>query len=432
MNVLIVGSGGREHALAWKLAQSAKVNQIWVAPGNGGTEMLGVPGGNVSIKADDISSLLRFAQDNDVDITIVGPEVPLVDGLADAFQERRLPIFGPSQAAARIEASKAFAKEFMRRHGIPTARYAIVSDLNAALSHLRSVNYPIVIKASGLAAGKGVLLPDTMQDAETALHQVLVDRVFGAAGDEVVIEERLSGPEVSILAFADGQTVALMPPAQDHKRAFDGDQGPNTGGMGAYAPTPLASASLIEEVRHTILQPAIDGMREEGTPYVGVLYAGLILTDEGPKVLEFNCRFGDPETQVTLPLLKTDLLDIVWACLNQKLAGTDISWREASAATVVLVSNGYPGSYEKGFPIIGLDVAGASDDVVVFHAGTRPNETGIVTNGGRVLNVTAIGESLDMALQRAYAAVEQIHFEGVRYRRDIGARALKVSETTHD
>ena len=427
MNVLIVGSGGREHALAWKIAQSARVSRLWVAPGNGGTDALAVPGGNVPIQADDIPGLIHLAGENDVDLTIVGPEVPLAAGLADAFGKRRLPVFGPSRAAVQIEASKSFAKEFMRRHGIPTARYATFSDFDAALNHARDVDYPIVIKASGLAAGKGVLLPDHLEEAESNLRQIMIERAFGAAGDEVVIEERLSGPEVSVLAFSDGRTLAVMPAAADHKRACDGDQGPNTGGMGAYAPAPLATSSLMDEVRRAILQPTIDGMREEGAPYMGVLYAGIMLADDGPKVLEFNCRFGDPETQVILPLLETDLLDVVEACIEGKLDALGIIWKNASAATVVLASGGYPGSYEKGYPIAGLEAAADVGGAVVFHAGTRRNGAEVLTNGGRVLNVTAVGESLGEALGHAYTAAERVHFEGMYYRRDIGAGALKAS-----
>jgi len=428
MNVLIVGSGGREHALAWKVAQSPQIDHLWVAPGNAGTATMGKPGGNVAIAADDIAGLLDFVQANRVDLTIVGPEVPLAAGLVDMFQAHGQAVFGPTRAAAQLESSKAFAKAFMERHNIPTARHATFSDFDAALAHVQSVSYPIVIKASGLAAGKGVLLPERVEEAEAALREILVERSFGDAGDRVVIEERLSGPEVSMLAFSDGETVAVMPAAQDHKRAFEGDQGPNTGGMGAFAPSPLATAELITDVYQTILQPTVDGMRAEGMPYIGVLYAGLMLTDDGPKVLEFNCRFGDPETQVILPLLETDLLDAIQACVECRLAETSITWENRSAATVVLASGGYPGAYRKGLPIAGLDVAGEMSDVILFHAGTEQQESQIVTSGGRVLNVTATGTDLKGALTRAYTAVECVQFEGMYYRRDIGASAQRVSE----
>lgn len=429
MNVLIVGSGGREHALAWKIAQSPRVRRLWIAPGNGGTGALSTPGGNVALAADDIPGLIAFAHDNLVGMTIVGPEAPLAAGLADAFASNGLAVFGPSRAAARLEASKAFAKDFMRRHGIPTARYATFDDFAAACTHLGDIDYPIVIKASGLAAGKGVILPDTLTEAESVLHQMMIDRVFGAAGDEVVIEERLTGPEVSILAFSDGSTVSLMPPAQDHKRAYDGDCGPNTGGMGAYAPAPVATPALLEEARQTILQATVDGLRHDGAPYVGVLYAGLMLTADGPKVLEFNCRFGDPETQVILPLLETDLLDIICACVEHRLGDVQVCWRPAGAATVVLASGGYPGAYKTGLPVAGLEAAGAADDVMVFHAGTRETESGIVTSGGRVLNVTAVGADLQEALGRAYGAVGLVEFANMHYRRDIGAAAMKMGES---
>lgn len=424
MNVLIVGSGGREHALAWKIAQSPRLRQLWIAPGNGGTERLGIAGGNVPIAAEHVPALLDFALEHRVDLTVIGPEAPLALGIVDAFRERGLAAFGPSQAAARVETSKAFAKEFMRRHGIPTARYAIFDSYDEAVDYVRRVDYAVVLKASGLAGGKGVLLPQDRHEAEKMLHQLMVERVFGDAGAQVVIEERLSGPEVSVLSFADGYTATPMPPAQDYKRAFDGDRGPNTGGMGAYAPAPMAPPPLVEEVRRTILQPALDGLRAEGTPYVGVLYAGLILTDAGPRVLEFNCRFGDPEAQVILPLLETDLLEVMEACLEQRLHRMHLSWQPAAAVTVVLASAGYPGPYEKGRVIRGLENAEKMENIVIFHAGTRRNASQVLTNGGRVLNVTAVDHTLEAAIRRAYAAVEKIHFEGMHYRRDIGMAAL--------
>jgi len=428
MNVLIIGSGGREHALAWKVAQSSQLDHLWIAPGNAGTATMGVPGGNVAIAADDIAGLLDFAQSNHVDLTIVGPEAPLAVGLVDTFQSHDLAVFGPTRAAAQLEASKAFAKEFMERHDIPTALHATFTDFDAALDYVRSVSYPIVIKASGLAAGKGVLLPESVQDAEMALREILLERAFGDAGSQVVIEERLSGPEISVLAFSDGETVVAMPAAQDHKRALEGDQGPNTGGMGAFAPSPLATTALLEKVQQTILQRTVDGMRAEGTPYAGVLYAGLMLTDDGPKVLEFNCRFGDPETQVILPLLETDLLDVFLACAEGRLDSTPIAWQNRSAATVVLTSGGYPGAYRKGLPISGLDRAGEMADVILFHAGTQPSGSQIVTGGGRVLNVTATGDDLEQALFCAYTAAECVQFDDMYYRKDIGASALRASE----
>ena len=422
MKILLVGSGGREHAIAWKILQSPGVEHLWIAPGNGGTAGLGGPAENVHIAAEDIDTLAGFARAQRVDLTVVGPEVPLAMGIADAFQKLGLKVFGPSRAAAQLESSKAFAKDFMQRHGIPTARFAAFTDYASARRHLQQIDYSVVIKASGLAAGKGVIVPESPAEAETALHTIMVERVFGSAGESVVIEERLVGPEVSLLAFCDGKTVVPMPPAQDHKRVFDGDKGPNTGGMGAFAPSPLAPPALISTLTRTVLQPAIDGLRAEGLPFIGVLYAGLMLTANGPKVLEFNCRFGDPETQVILPLLDNDLVAILEACVAGRLAETPVRWRQAAAATVVLAARGYPGHYDKGHPITGIGQAEGMDGVIVFHAGTKRIGQDVVTSGGRVLNVTAVGATLPDAVRRAYAAVDKIHFEGMHYRRDIGVR----------
>jgi phosphoribosylamine--glycine ligase len=430
LKVLVVGSGGREHAIAWKVAQSPRLSQLFVAPGNAGTDsrQWSVVSSqssvisNVAINAEDISALVAFADEQAIDLVIVGPEAPLAIGLADALRAAGRSVFGPSQAAAQIEASKAFSKDFMARHHIPTARFATFADFREALKHLLSVDYPIVIKASGLAAGKGVILPDCTDDAEAALRSIMLNKEFGAAGDEVIIEERLSGPEVSLLAFTDGLTVKPMPPAQDHKRIFDNDQGPNTGGMGAYAPAPILPPALIEEYTHSFLQPTIDGLLAEGKPFVGVLYAGLMLTTAGPRVLEYNCRFGDPETQAILPLLESDLLDVVEACVNGRLAEIEVKWRSGAAACVVMASEGYPGKYPSGREIRGLDTA--FDHAVVFHAGTKLSDSKIVTAGGRVLGVTGFGADFRTAIDRAYAAVGMIEFEGAQYRRDIGRRVV--------
>ncbi|MBI1881081.1 MAG: phosphoribosylamine--glycine ligase [Chloroflexi bacterium] len=379
---LVIGRGGREHVLAWKLAQSPQAGQVWVTPGNGGTD-LGGPIANAG-----------------------------------------LPCFGPSQAAAQLEASKAFAKAFMVRHNIPTGHYAAFTDYEAALAHLRQVDYEVVVKASGLAAGKGVIVPDSLAEAEAALRQMMAERIFGAAGDEALIEERLTGPEASVLAFCDGRTVATMPVAQDHKRIFDGDAGPNTGGMGAYAPAPLITPALLDEIERTILQPAVDGLQAEGIPFVGILYAGLMLTEAGPRVLEFNCRFGDPETQVILPLLESDLVSVFKACLDGTLDRIELKWRAGAAATVVAAAAGYPGDYPKGREITGLAEAEAQPQTLVFHAGTRRTDDGrLVTDGGRVLAVTGLGHSLSEAIERAYAGMGRIHFQGMHFRRDIGAKA---------
>lgn len=415
--VLIVGSGGREHALAWKVAQSPRLSELFVAPGNAGTAA-----NNIPIQADDMAKLAAFAKERAIDLALIGPEVPLALGLADELRAEGIRVFGPSRRAAEIESSKAFAKTFMGRHALPTARFAVFTDFYQAIGHLLALDYPVVIKASGLAAGKGVILPDCADEAEAALRAIMLDKEFGAAGEAVIIEERLSGEEVSLLAFTDGVTVKVMPPAQDHKRLLAGDAGPNTGGMGAYAPAPICSPILAEELAQTILQPTVDGLRAEGRPFVGVLYAGLMLTTNGPRLLEFNCRFGDPEAQVLLPLLDSDLLDIVEACAEGRLADVEIHWKAGVAACVVLASEGYPGPYPSERVIHGLGAPLRNS--VVFHAGTRQTGHEVVTAGGRVLGVTGWGVTIAEALQRAYVAVEGIAFEGRQYRKDIGHQAL--------
>lgn len=425
MKVLLIGSGGREHALAWKLAQSSRLTHLYIAPGNAGTA---AHGENVVLALHDHALLCRFCREQGVDLVIVGPEAPLAAGLADALQQIGVRVFGPTKAAAQIEASKSFAKQFMARHGIPTARFQVFSDFDAARQYLRSVDYPVVLKASGLAAGKGVILPEDTTQAEEALRQIMVERQFGAAGEEVVIEERLTGPEVTLLAFSDGTTVKPMVPSQDHKRLLDGDRGPNTGGMGAYAPVPICPPSLVEELTRSILQPTIDGLRAEGRAFVGVLYGGFILTADGPCVLEFNCRFGDPEAQVVLPLLESDLLDIALACTEGKLDTSEVSWKEGAAACVVLASGGYPGAYQSGYPITGLEKD--YPNTFVFHAGTKRDDGQIVTAGGRVLCVSGWGASINEALDAAYARIQTIHFEGMHYRKDIGWR-VRQSESAY-
>lgn len=392
--ILIIGSGGREHTLAWTLARSPHVSQIWVTPGNGGMNWSAASGvaacQSVPIKAHEIEKLIDFAIMQRVGLVIVGPEQPLADGIVDRFQAVGLSIFGPSQAAAQLESSKAFAKTFMVTHGIPTAEYACFEDIHQAGEWLHAFGRPVVVKADGLAAGKGVLVCDTVEEADAALRLILEDRQFGAAGNRVVIEERLSGKEFSVLVFSDGKTIAPMVVARDHKRALDGDLGLNTGGMGAIAPAPDITSAQIEQVCREIFQPTLEGMAAQRTPYVGVLYAGLMQTAEGMKVLEFNCRFGDPETQVILPLLDTDLYEVLLACVEGRLHEIELCWKAASCATVVLASGGYPGDYAVGKPISGLDAVG--DDVMVFHAGTALESGQLVTVGGRVLAVTAIGQ----------------------------------------
>jgi len=415
MKVLIIGSGGREHALAWKVAQSPRLTKLYIAPGNPGTAALGE---NIAIKVDNHAGLAQLCKEKAIDLVVVGPEGPLAVGLGDDLHAAGFKVFGPSKRAAEIEASKTFSKAFMVRHHIPTARYEAFTDFDAALRHLHQVDYPVVIKASGLAAAKGVLVPETSAEAESALRQVMLDREFGSAGDEVVIEERLSGPEVSLIAFCDGNVARAMVPAQDHKRVFDGDQGPNTGGMGAYAPVPVCPPEMAAELTRAILQSAVDGLRAEGRPFIGALYAGLMLTADGPRVIEFNCRFGDPETQVILPLLDSDILDIFEACADGRLADVDIRWKDGAAACVVLASGGYPGKYASGHEITGLEAE--SPNAFIFHAGTKLSDGKIVTAGGRVLCVSGWGDSIREALDAAYAAIKPISFEGMHYRNDIG------------
>ncbi len=419
LRVLIVGSGGREHAMAWKVAQSALLGKLYIAPGNPGTKLLGE---NVAIQVDDLSGLVTFCLAQKIDLVLIGPEAPLAAGLADALGKAGIKAFGPTAAAAQIESSKVFAKAFMQRAGIPSARYADFQNYEQAAAQLLSVDYPVVIKASGLAAGKGVILPNTLQEGLEALRGMLLEDVFGEAGREVIIEERLSGPEVSLLAFSDGRTVCSMLPAQDHKRLLDGDHGPNTGGMGAYAPAPICPPQLVDELMHTVLQPAVDCLREEGRPFVGVLYAGIMLTPDGPRVLEFNCRFGDPETQALLPLLKSDLLEIALACVEGNLDKVAVEWQAGSAACVVVAAKGYPAAPELGEAIHGMDAL--PEKSCCFHAGTRKVDDQVVSAGGRVLGVTGWADDLPAALERAYAAVNCISFDGMQFRRDIGYQAL--------
>ncbi|MGB9802309.1 phosphoribosylamine--glycine ligase [Desulfofundulus sp.] len=422
MKVLVVGGGGREHALVWKLKQSPRVKEIFCAPGNAG---IASHARCIPIGAEDISGLLAFARREKIDLTVVGPEGPLTMGIVDSFNEAGLAIFGPTARAAAIEGSKVLAKEIMARYGIPTARFAAFSDAGEASAYIRKLNAPCVVKADGLAAGKGVIVCRTVEEALKAVEEIMVKGVFGAAGSRVVVEEYLTGQEVSILAFTDGETVMPMLPAQDHKQVYDGDRGPNTGGMGAYAPAPVCTPEVYHAALEKILIPTVRAMAAEGRPYRGVLYAGLMVTDEGPKVLEFNARFGDPEAQPVLMLLKTDLVEIIEAVLSGRLAEKEIHWQPGAAVCVVLTSGGYPGRYRKGYPISGLDRV--PPGVMVFHAGTALEDGRVVTAGGRVLGVTAAAETIAAAIGKAYSAVEQIHFEGMHYRRDIGRKALAMT-----
>ena len=443
MNVLVIGSGAREHAIVWKLAQSSQVRDIYAAPGNGGTALLAR---NLDVRLEDPAALLKAALDHRVDLTIVGPEVPLSLGVVDLFQQNQKRVFGPTQAAARIEWSKSYAKGLMERHGIPCAYGATFDDFATAQDYLYRAGTPIVVKADGLAAGKGVLVCHTPEEAQEALEAVMVRNVFGVAGNRVVLEEYLEGPEVTIMAFTDGNTVVPMVPASDYKRAYDGDLGPNTGGMGSYSPPPFFGPEQVEYARKTILEPVIRALREEGSPFVGVLYAGIMMTSKGPKVLEFNGRFGDPETQVVLPRLKTDLVEVIKACVDGTLGALSVAWDDQACVGVVLASEGYPDQYRTGFPITGLDQM--DDGVRVFHAGTAPRQlqsnTGlrrlwatdlpqapvdqllsgnILTAGGRVLSVVATGPTLEEARRKVYANVPRIGFQGAFYRHDIGVPA---------
>jgi phosphoribosylamine--glycine ligase/phosphoribosylformylglycinamidine cyclo-ligase len=421
MNVLIIGSGGREHAMAWKVAQSPRLTKLYIAPGNAGTATCGE---NVLLDVNQHTDVIRFCKEKQIDLVLVGPEAPLADGLVDSLSEAGIRCFGPKQAAAQIEASKVFAKDFMARHNIPTARYATFHKLGDAIAHLENIDYPVVIKASGLAAGKGVILPETHAEARLALEAMLVDKAFGEAGSEVLIEERLNGQEVSLMAFTDGETVIPMLPAQDHKRLLDGDSGPNTGGMGAYAPAPIFTPHLMHEAIETVLKPAVNGMRLEGKPFVGVLYAGLMLTLNGIYTLEFNCRFGDPETQAVLPLLETDLLDIADACVDGTLKNVNIHWHDGAAVCVVLASQGYPDHVTSG-KVVEFEMLPAN--TMSFHAGTTMDGDKVVTSGGRVFGLTAWSRDLNSAITQVYANVRKVYFHGMQYRSDIAQRALHIS-----
>jgi phosphoribosylamine---glycine ligase len=428
MRVLVVGSGGREHALCWKIAKSPQCEGLYCAPGNGGISEIARL---VDIKADDITGLLNFAEEKKIDLTVVGPETPLAAGIVDKFEERSLRIFGPSKTCARLEGSKVFAKELMKRLSIPTADFRVFDNSDEALEYLKTKNPPVVIKADGLAAGKGVVVCKTSSDANAAVKDMMVRKVFGAAADKIIIEECLTGEEASIIVIADGKNVAPLASSQDHKRVFDGDKGLNTGGMGAYSPAPVVTDSLFKEVMDRVIYPLIKALAEQGAPYKGALYAGIMVTEEGPKVLEFNARFGDPETQAVMPRLKSDLVEIMTMAIDGKLKNCRPEWDERPCVSVVMVSGGYPGDYEKGIEIKGIEDAKTLEDVVIFHAGTRAgrrladgNST-FITSGGRVLNVTALGSDVKNAVEKCYNAVGKIRFDRMHFRRDIGHRAMK-------
>lgn len=420
MKILVIGSGGREHALCWKLAQHPDA-EIYAAPGNIG--MIDVAT-LVNIKVDDIQGLVDFAKAEAIDLTVVGPELPLTLGVVDAFQEAGLACFGPNKAAARLEGSKAFSKELMKKYNIPTAAFDTFTEVAPAKAFVDEIGVPCVVKADGLAAGKGVIICMTRDEADKAIEDMLSDHAFGDASATIVIEEYMEGPEVSVLAFADGKHVLPMVSAQDHKRIFDGDKGPNTGGMGAYSPAPVYTEELSKLVNETIIAPTIVAMAAEGAPFTGILYTGLMLTEKGPRVLEYNVRFGDPETQPIMVRMKSDIVDLFQACLDGTLDQATLEWYDEAAVCVIMASGGYPASSEKGVPIHGLDTI-AEEEAIVFHSGTALKDDQIVTNGGRVLGVTAKDTTIKGAIDKAYAAVEKITFDHMQFRRDIGARALK-------
>ena len=421
MKVFVVGSGGREHALIWKIAQSPMVDKIYCAPGNAG---IARHAECVKIDAEDVGSLRRFAVEKEVDLTVVGPEGPLCAGIVDSFQTRGLKIFGPTQKAARLEGSKVFTKNLLERHGVPTAAFRTFDSAERAKAYVEMIGVPVVVKADGLAAGKGVIICRTVEEALDAIDRIMINGEFGAAGEQLVVEQFLEGEEASVLAFTDGQAIAVMPSCQDHKAVLDGDKGPNTGGMGAYSPAPVITPELAAEVEREVLVQTVHAMNRDDRPYRGVLYAGLMINEDVPNVLEFNCRFGDPEMQPLAMMLRSDIVPALLATVEGRLEECEIEWHDGAALCVVMASGGYPGKYEKGKPISGLEKVEGMKDVMVFHAGTRAEEGQVVTNGGRVLGVTARGSTIIEAQKRAYEAVELIHFEGAHCRRDIGWRAI--------
>ena len=424
MKVLIVGSGGREHAIAWKVAKSSKVDKIYCAPGNAGIAEIAEC---VDIGAMEFDKLVAFAKEKAIDLTIIGMDDPLVGGVVDEFEKAGLRVFGPRKNAAILEGSKAFSKDLMKKYNIPTAAYETFDSAEKAMQYLETSKYPIVLKADGLALGKGVLICNTKEEAMDGVKTLMLDKQFGQAGNTIVVEEFMTGREVSVLSFVDGNTIKIMTSAQDHKRAKDGDKGLNTGGMGTVSPNPYYTQEVAKECMDKIFMPTINAMNNEGRTFKGCLYFGLMITPKGPKVIEYNCRFGDPETQVVLPRLKTDIVDIFEAIDNETLSDLDVEWSDDACACVIMASGGYPKSYPKGIEITGLS-NGQLDGVTVYHAGTKLQDNKLVTSGGRVLGVTALGDTLENALKKSYDAVEKIHFEGAHYRRDIGKRALEANK----
>ncbi|MCK4916897.1 MAG: phosphoribosylamine--glycine ligase [Candidatus Omnitrophica bacterium] len=422
MKVLVIGSGGREHCLVWKIFQSLLVDKIYCAPGNGGTFEIAE---NVNISAEDIDSLLEFALKEDVDLTVVGPEIPLVLGIVDRFEEKGLKIFGPKKELALLEGSKVYSKEVMRKYGVPTADFRIFTEAEEAKQYVSQKGLPLVIKADGLAAGKGVIICESQDEAFKAIDSIIVDKQFGDAGNKIIIEDLVDGEEVSVLIFTDGNTILPLVSSQDHKRAFDGDNGPNTGGMGAYSPAPLVSEESFNQIIKKAFKPLIEGLRKEGKVYKGILYGGLMIKNNQPYVLEYNVRLGDPETQAILPKLKSDLVEVMLNTINESLSDTVLEWDDRFCLSVVLTSGGYPGHYEKGNQIFGLEELKNMKDIYVFHAGTKTLDNKIVTNGGRVLNIVSIGANIKEAQEKVYQAIKIITFDKMFYRKDIGYRALQ-------
>ncbi len=422
MRVLVVGSGGREHALIWKLSQSPEVRAVFCAPGNGGISELAEP---VEIGPEDMEALAEFAETKDIDLTIVGPEGPLAKGIVDVFEKRGLRIFGPGKAAARLESSKAFAKTLMKKYHVPTGQFAVFDDPQAARAYVRQVGAPIVVKADGLCGGKGTIVASTLSEALGAIDLLMEDRIFKQAGERIVVEERLQGEEASIIVLTDGTTAVPLLTSQDHKRLLDQDKGPNTGGMGAYAPAPVVTDAAAQQIMTQVIHPTLKGLANEGILFRGVLYAGLMMTPEGPKVLEFNARFGDPELQAILPLLKSDLVSLLDDTVEGRLSSDHCEWQEGSCVCVVLASNGYPGEYQIGKEINGLEKLKGREGVVVFHAGTKRDKNRCLAWGGRVLNVVATAPDIESAVKKVYHAIDEISYEGMVYRKDIAWRAIK-------
>ena len=424
MKILMIGSGGREHALIKKLLESPKCEKLYCAPGNGGISR---DAETVNINVMDKENMVKFAKDNDIDLVFVAPDDPLADGMVDAFEAAGIRAFGPNANAAIIEASKVFSKNLMKKYNIPTAKYEVFSDPDKAIAYVKAENTtPVVVKADGLALGKGVIIAQTIDEAVAAIKSIMEDKQFGDSGNNIVIEEFLTGPEVSVLAFTDGKCVKPMVSSKDHKRAYDNDEGLNTGGMGTVSPNPYYTDALADECMRTIFVPTIEAMNKEGRPFKGCLYFGLMMTPKGPKVIEYNARFGDPEAQVVLPRLKTDLVEICEAVIDERLSDLDIEWYDGAAACVVMASGGYPVSYKKGIEMSGLDDNGQVDGAVVYHAGTKYENGKFYTNGGRVLGVSSTADTLEQALKKAYIGAEKVHFENAFYRRDIGAKAMKI------